>query len=194
MDSPQAAQLQWLRDLHGGALKALSDWIARFSGYVMIGNGGAIVLLLNAIVSGTSCDLPKLTWILTLLLLALVIAYVGVALSWVVGQNVLQKLSDAINQMALIETHKFNIEALEAKIGASLPDDNPLPVALTAAEKELEGVAKRIADAAAPLWISIAVFGLSIVVFGVAMVTPLLDGGDLIRSCAGAFLPDPIDI
>jgi hypothetical protein len=183
MDHPISAQAAWVREMQRFTVEIQSRWGARLATWLVIGNAGALGLIFNAIVTGTTCDGSQLRIIVWLFAVGLIMAFLGSALNYFVGLYAGTLISRSVRNVNAMEVHVYDIEKLERITGESVPDDDASKVALSEALNAEAELAKKLPGVWFGVGASLVVLMISASAFAFGLLSPVLSGTELISSC-----------
>ncbi len=183
--TPDEATLAWTRNRADNSAAFLATSGNKIATWLLIGNAGALVLVLKASVEGALCEsilLPAAR----LFSVGLFLAFSGWATSYV---STIFSVSLGYATVAALSTvvgNSFNIERLEAEFG-----DAYRPGLLEAEIERQGGVLTDLQRKIRWLWLptvmSMCLFTASAVSFGLGTMKPIL--GDSLTTCAPAAAP-----
>jgi hypothetical protein len=181
--NPIERQAAWMRETLTFAGELLNNWGLRLASWLVIGNAGAMVLALNAVVNGTRCDTQRLAELVAWFAAGLILAFAASAVSYLIALRSNFLLGRSVAMITALETNTFFIEKLKSE-GVPEQYHAELNAGIDRVTHEHPLIErKHVANMLYGI-LALIIYALSAVAFAGGLLTPVFDGGALIESCA----------
>ncbi|HYD86764.1 MAG TPA: hypothetical protein VEA80_04770 [Vitreimonas sp.] len=176
--------VRFTRDLYLATIPQLAATGTQLGGWVVVGNGLALLAAFNAILAGTQCDAGDLMQALRYFGGGLAAGFVGAVVAFLTSMHISGLLGQTANLLSLAEMNEINLVSLEARMGPQ-PEGNVLQTGIDDAMRKAGELQSKLAGARPYALAAYGFYTLSVALFALGAAAPALSV-EALQLCAGS--------